>query len=243
MVEWQSHLNELRKRLGLILAAIVILFFSLISFANQIYAWLAKPLLKALPAQGQMIATSITAPLLVPIRFVFFLSIFLAIPWMLYQLWAFIAPGLRQQERKLIWFVAIFTSLLFYSGVIFAYYLVFPVLFHFFVSVTPAGVKFMPDISAYLDFIFNLFFAFGCAFEVPVLIVLLTKFNIVSLKALQQKRPYVIVGVFVLSMLIAPPDIFSQTLLAVPMWLLFEIGLLVSNFVSPKGYINVDASN
>ena len=181
-----------------------------------------------------MIATEVASPFLAPFKFALVLSIFLAMPFMLFHAWGFIAPGLYQRERRIVMPLLISSSLLFYSGLAFAYWVVFPLVFAFFTSVAPEGVTVMTDISNYLNFVLKLFFAFGLAFEIPVATVLLVWAGVTTREALREKRPYVIVGVFVVGMLLTPPDVISQTLLAIPMWLLFELGVIFSRFVEPE---------
>ena len=223
-----AHLVELRDRLLRIVVIVLVIFLILMPFANQLYQLLALPLLRALPAGASMIATEVTSPFLAPFKFAMVLAIFIGMPGILHQIWAFIAPGLRRSEQRLIFPLVISTAILFYLGVAFAYFVVFPLVFGFFVSVAPAGVAVMTDIGKYLDFVLKMFFAFGLAFEVPIATILLVKAGITTTESLAAKRPYIIVGAFVIGMLLTPPDVISQTLLAVPLWLLFEIGVYVS---------------
>ena len=229
-----THLVELRDRLIKIIAGIVIVLLVLFPFANQIYTFLADPLLKHLPAQSTMIAIEVAAPFLTPFKLVMLLSIVITIPWILYQLWAFIAPGLYKHEKRLVLPLLVSSSLLFYLGMVFAYYVVFPLVFGFFTKVTPEGVAVMTDISRYLDFVSKLFIAFGAAFEVPVLTFVLVMTGVTSVEALSGARSYVIVVAFVIGMLLTPPDVISQILLAIPVWLLFELGLLMSKIFINK---------
>lgn len=230
-----EHLIELRSRLLKSVAAIMVLFFPLYYFANPIYAFMAKPLQSALPAGATMIATQVTSPFLAPFKLTLVLSVFLAIPYILYQAWSFIAPGMYQQEKRLAIPLLVSSVLLFYMGVAFAYFVVFPLAFAFFASASPTGVAMMTDINSYLDFVLTLFFAFGFAFEIPIATVLMVKAGVTTEAALREKRPYVIVGCFVIGMVLTPPDVISQTLLAIPMWMLFEAGLYFSRYVpSPE---------
>ncbi len=229
-----THLIELRERLIRILIAVIAVFAVLFPFANDLYTHLAQPLLDHIPQGGGMIATEVASPFLAPFKFALVLSIFLSMPFMLFHAWGFIAPGLYQRERRIVMPLLISSSLLFYSGLAFAYWVVFPLVFAFFTSVAPEGVTVMTDISNYLNFVLKLFFAFGLAFEIPVATVLLVWAGVTTREALREKRPYVIVGVFVVGMLLTPPDVISQTLLAIPMWLLFELGVIFSRFVEPE---------
>ncbi len=225
-----SHLVELRTRLLRIVGAVLLIFCGLVYFANDIYYWVSKPLLSVLPDSTSMIATGVAAPFLTPFKLTMVLSFFVAIPVVLHQIWGFIAPGLYKHERRLIAPLLVFSSLLFYAGIAFAYFVVFPLAFHFFTQVAPEGVTIATDISSYLDFVLKLFFAFGIAFEIPITIILLVWTGATTAEKLIEKRAYVVVGVFVIGMLLTPPDIISQTLLAVPMWFLFEVGVFFSRF-------------
>ncbi|HDO1313283.1 twin-arginine translocase subunit TatC [Aeromonas veronii] len=229
-----SHLVELRTRLLRSITAILVVFLALIYFSNNIYDFVAQPLLSQLPAGTSMIATDVATPFLTPIKLTLVVSFFVAIPYLLYQAWAFIAPGLYQHERRLIMPLVVSSALLFYAGMAFAYYVVFPLVFGFFTSTAPAGVTVATDIASYLDFVLTLFFAFGVAFEIPVATILLCWTGVTTPQNLKEKRPYVIVGVFVVGMLLTPPDVFSQTLLAIPMWALWEIGLFFARFYVKK---------
>ena len=227
-----SHLIELRDRLLRSILAVVIVFLGLFHWANQLYSLLARPLLRALPKGGELIATEVTAPFFVPLKVTMMAAFLIALPYVLYQLWAFIAPGLYSHEKRLGVPLIIASVLLFYCGMAFAYFLVFPVVFGFITGVAPVGVAVMTDISKYLDFVITMFMAFGVTFEVPVIIVLLVKIGVVSVAKLREVRPYAIVGAFVIGAIFTPPDIVSQTMLAVPLWLLYEIGIIVASFVS-----------
>jgi len=226
-----GHLVELRTRLLRIVISICIIFLPLAFFANDLYAILATPLLATMPQGTSMIATEVASPFLTPFKFALVLSVFLGMPVILYHFWTFIAPGLYGHERKMMMPLLAGSVVLFYSGVLFAYYAVFPLVFAFLASVAPEGVAVMTDISSYLDFVLKLFFAFGMAFEIPIVTIVLVWAGAATPDQLVSKRPYVVVTAFVLGMLLTPPDIISQTLLAVPMWLLFEIGVLISRMV------------
>jgi len=223
-----DHLLELRNRLLRALLCILLVFCSLVYFAQDLYQYLALPLLAAMPAGSQMIATDVASPFFAPFKLTIVLSVFIAMPFLLYQIWSFVAPGLYQNEKRLIVPLMVASTVLFYSGIAFAYFAVFPVVFTFFTSVAPEGVVIATDISSYLDFVLKLFFAFGMAFEIPVVIILLCWTGVTTPKRLREKRPYVIVGAFVVGMLLTPPDIISQTMLAVPMLLLFELGIMIA---------------
>jgi len=223
-----EHLVELRDRLLRIVLAVLCFLLVLFPFANDIYHVLAEPLLRHLPQDASMIAIDVASPFLTPFKLTLVLSIFLAMPVALWQVWAFIAPGLYKHERRLVFPLMLTSSALFYLGAAFAYFVVFPLMFAFFQAVAPEGVAIMTDISRYLDFVLKLFFAFGLAFEVPIATILLVWTGFTTPKALVAKRPYIIVGAFVLGMMLTPPDIISQTLLALPMWLLFELGVFFS---------------
>lgn len=229
-----SHLIELRTRILRALLAVLVVFLCLFYFAQDIYAYVAQPLIATMPAGSNMIATDVASPFLAPFKLTLVLSFFVAIPVVLYQLWGFVAPGLYRNEKKLVAPLLISSTLLFYAGMAFAYYVVFPLAFMFFNSVAPDGVLISTDISSYLNFVLKLFFAFGVAFEIPVAIILMCWSGITTPDSLRKKRPYVIVGVFVVGMLLTPPDIISQTLLAIPMWLLFEIGVIIGGFYTKK---------
>ncbi|MBR9727531.1 twin-arginine translocase subunit TatC [Shewanella intestini] len=230
-----SHLLELRNKLLKAVGSVLIVFIALVYWANDIYQYVAMPLMDALPASGSMIATDVAAPFFAPFKLTLVLAFFVAIPYVLLQIWSFIAPGLYKHEKRLVMPLLVSSTLLFYMGIAFAYYVVFPVVFGFFTSVAPEGVEVATDISSYLSFILKLFFAFGLAFEIPVAVVLLCWAGVTTPKELQQKRPYIVVGAFVIGMLLTPPDIISQTMLAIPMLLLFEGGLIAAKMYTPKG--------
>ena len=205
--------------------AVLILFLALVPFANELYEWFAKPLISNLPQGGTMISTEPHGPFFIPFKFAFACAFALAIPMVLYQVWAFVAPGLYKNEKRIVLPLIVSSTLLFYLGIMFAYYVVFPIIFKFFIGMAPEGVAVMTDISSYMRFALKLFFAFGAAFEVPIATILLARMGVVSTDAMARQRPYIILGAFVLGMLMTPPDIFSQIMLAIPVWLLFELGL------------------
>ncbi len=229
-----GHLIELRNRLLRCVIAVILVFAALAAFAQEIYYQLAKPLMAVLPENSSMIATDVAAPFFAPFKLTFIVAICVAIPYILLQVWQFIAPALYGREKRLMAPLVISSTLLFYSGIAFAYFIVFPIIFGFFTSVAPEGVTVATDISNYLNFVLKLFFAFGLSFEIPVAILLMVWTGVTTRAALAEKRPYIVVGAFVLGMLLTPPDVISQTLLAVPMWLLFELGLILSRFYQPK---------
>ena len=229
-----SHLLELRDRLLRAVGAVLLLFLVTAPFANTLYEYLAAPLMSALPEGNTMISTEPHGPFFVPFKFAFAFATAVAMPYLLYQLWAFVAPGLYDSEKRLAVPLLISSSGLFYLGILFAYFIVFPVIFAFFTSTAPEGVAVMTDINAYLSFVLKLFFAFGLAFEVPVATVLMVRMGVTTTTSLAAKRPYIIVGAFVVGMLLTPPDLFSQTMLAIPVWILFEVGLYVSKMVKPR---------
>lgn len=226
-----THLTELRSRLVKIVAAIGLFTVVMLPFSNELYEIVSQPLKAYLPEGASMIATEVASPFLTPFKLTMVLALFAAMPVILYQIWGFIAPGLYRKEKNIVAPLLISSVLLFYAGMAFAYFLVFPLVFSFFTSVAPDGVAIMTDINQYLSFVLKLLFAFGIAFEIPVALVLLAWMNIIDASKLPAKRPYIIVLCFVLGMLLTPPDVISQTLLAVPMWGLFELGTLVAKRV------------
>jgi len=228
---FMSHLVELRDRLLRCVIALVLVFICLFPWARDLYSLLAKPLLASLPAGGQLIATEVTAPFLVPIKVTLMAALVIALPYLLYQIWAFVAPGLYAHEKKLVMPLVATSTLLFLCGMAFAYFLVFPIVFHFIISVAPEGVAVMTDIGKYLDFVLTLFLAFGVTFEVPVAVVILVRMGMVSVAKLRDIRPYVIVGAFVIGAIFTPPDMVSQVMLAVPLWVLYELGIFVAQWV------------
>jgi len=229
-----SHLLELRQRLMRILLMVLIIFLALFYFANDLYTYLSSPLSALLPEGTSMIATDVTSPFFAPFKLTLVASIFLAMPVILHQIWGFIAPGLYQNEKRLAIPLLVSSIFLFYAGIAFAYYVVFPLIFGFFTSVGPENVAVMTDISSYLNFVLKLFFAFGIVFEIPIATLLLIWTGAATADSLAEKRAYVLVGCFVLGMLLTPPDIISQSLLAVPMWLLFEVGILMGRIFVKK---------
>ncbi|KUM51727.1 twin-arginine translocase subunit TatC [Rheinheimera sp. EpRS3] len=235
-----GHLIELRNRLLRCVVAVIIVFAGLAAFAQEIYHILAQPLMAVLPENSSMIATDVAAPFFAPFKLTFIVAICVAIPYILLQVWQFIAPALYSREKRLMAPLVMSSTLLFYSGIAFAYYIVFPIIFGFFTSVAPEGVTVATDISNYLDFVLKLFFAFGLSFEIPVAILLMVWTGVTTRAELAEKRPYIIVGAFILGMLLTPPDVLSQTLLAVPMWLLFELGLALSRFYQPATTENTE---
>lgn len=229
-----SHLLELRNRLLRCIVCVLVVFCTLVYWANDIYTLLATPLTSNLPEGATMIATNVATPFFTPIKLTIVTSIFLSVPFILYQIWAFVAPALYKHEKRLVYPLLVSSTLLFYCGVAFAYYVVFPLVFGFLTSTAPEGVQMATDISSYLDFVLTIFMAFGICFEVPVAIILLCWAGITTPEDLRSKRPYIIVAAFVIGMLLTPPDVFSQTLLAIPMCLLFEVGVICSKFYKPK---------
>ena len=228
-----SHLVELRSRLIKIAATVIVLFVALLPFSQRIFQIVSKPLVEVLPGQ-KMIATAVASPLLTPFKLTFFVALIVAMPLVLYQVWAFVAPGLYRKEKHFAFPLLASSILLFYAGVAFAYFVVFPLVFGFFTAVTPPGVEMMTDISSYLDFITTIVLAFGIAFEVPVATVLIVWTGLTTPDKLGKARPYVFLTAFVVGMLLTPPDIISQTLLAVPVYLLYEVGILMSRLIAKK---------
>lgn len=237
-----SHLMEVRDRLMRMLAAILIVFLGLTPFANKLYTLLADPLMRHMPENSSMIAIEVASPFLIPFKLALVLAIFICVPYLLYQIWGFIAPGLYRHERRMVVPVLVSSTVLFYLGGLFAYYVVFPLVFAFLTASAPEGVSVMTDIGKYLDFVLTLFFAFGAAFEVPVVTFVLVWLGVVTPEALAHKRPYVIVGAFVLGMLLTPPDVISQTMLAIPMWLLFELGIFMAKHFIPRKENSADSN-
>ncbi|WP_392562893.1 twin-arginine translocase subunit TatC [Orbus sturtevantii] len=229
-----AHLIELRTRLLRCLICIMLIFLALLYFANDIYSIVANPLVRQLPEGSVMIATDIAAPFFTPIKLTAIVALFVSIPYLLFQVWGFVAPALYQKERRLILPLVVSSTTLFYVGLAFAYFVVFPLAFYFFINTAPMDIAINTDITKYLDFVMTLFVVFGFAFEVPVAIILLCWSGVTSPQSLKKKRPYIIVGVFIVAMFLTPPDVFSQTLLAIPMCLLFEIGLFFAKFYKPR---------
>lgn len=230
-----SHLFELRDRLIRILLSVGIVFICLFPWAKDLYALLALPMLKVLPSGGQMIATDVVGVFLVPMKVTLMLAFLIALPYVLYQIWAFVAPGLYDHEKRLALPLVTASVTLFFIGMAFAYFLVFPTVFGFMAKIAPEGVAWMTDIEKYVSFVMTTFVAFGVTFEVPVVVVVLVRIGIVELATLKQWRPYVIVGAFVIGAIFTPPDVVSQLMLAIPLCLLFELGLLVARFTGSRG--------
>ncbi|SFT83149.1 twin-arginine translocase subunit TatC [Halomonas saccharevitans] len=229
-----EHLIELRSRLMRAVVAILVIFLGLYAFANDIYSFVAQPLMALLPEGSQMIATEVASPFLAPFKLTLVVAVFAAIPYVLHQAWAFVAPGLYDNEKALALPILASSIALFYGGAAFAYYVVFPLLFQFFTQTGPENVAVMTDINQYLNFVLKLFFAFGVAFEIPIATFLLILSGATTVESLSKKRPYVVLGCFVIGMLLTPPDVVSQSLLAVPMYLLYEVGLLFGRLVRRK---------
>lgn len=238
-----DHLIELRDRLLHMVLAILIVFVALFAFSEDIFTIAAEPLLNLMPEGTSMIATGVTSPFLVPFKLVLLLSVLVTIPYLLHQIWAFIAPGLYHHEKRMATPLLISSVILFYCGIAFAYFVIFPILFGFFIGIAPEGVAVMTDIGQYLDFIIAIFLAFGIAFEVPVATFLLIAAGVTSVDKLASKRPYIIIGAFVVGMLLTPPDVISQSLLAIPIWLLFELGLIASRIFLKEKEENVIMEN
>lgn len=226
-----QHLLDLKTSLTRGILAIIVFFLVLFPFANEIYVYISEPLTRYLPPETSMIATGVASPFLTPFKLSFVLAIYLAMPYLLYQLWRFIAPALYTHEKQLVGPILFFSSFLFYAGGAFAYYVVFPLVFGFLSTAAPDGVTVATDIAAYLDFVIKMFFAFGMAFEIPIATVILVATGVTTTANLAEKRPYIVVGCFVVGMLLTPPDVISQTLLALPMWLLFEMGIIFSRLI------------
>lgn len=226
-----AHLIELRTRLLRAILLLLLVFLALAPFANRLYHLLAEPVLAHLPAGSSMIAVDVTTPFLTPLKLSFFVAVLVTMPWLLYQIWAFVAPGLYRHEQKLATPLLASSVLLFYTGCAFAYFVVLPTVFAFLTAVAPEGVAVMPDINHYLDFVLVLFFAFGICFEIPVAVVILVALGVVDVPRLRRARPYVVVGAFVAGAVLTPPDVISQILLAVPIWILYEIGILFARSV------------
>lgn len=229
-----AHLTELRDRLLRAVLAVLLVFVVLFPFANEIYAFISEPLRALLPEGSSMIATEVASPFLTPFKLTLVMAIFIAIPFVLYQVWAFVAPGMYKQEKRIAFPLLASSVVLFYAGAAFAYYVVFPLIFAFFTSVGPSDVTVMTDINRYLDFVLKLFFAFGVAFEIPIAAVILIYSGVTTADALAKKRPYIVVGCFIVGMLMTPPDVISQSLLAIPMWMLFELGVFFGRLVVRK---------
>ncbi|HBQ40084.1 MAG TPA: twin-arginine translocase subunit TatC [Halieaceae bacterium] len=236
-----AHLTELRDRLLRALLAVLIVFIGLFPFANEIYSFVSEPLRALLPEGTSMIATDVASPFLTPFKLTLVAAIFIAIPYVLYQAWSFIAPGMYRHEKRLAVPLLASSVMLFYAGAAFAYYVVFPLVFGFFTSVGPEDIAIMTDINSYLNFVLKLFFAFGISFEIPIAVVIMISAGITTPEDLARKRPYVIVGCFVFGMLLTPPDVISQALLAVPMWCLFELGIVFGRIIKRRSAAAADA--
>jgi len=234
------HLIELRSRLLRVVIFVAVVFFGLFNFSNQIYGIVSAPLQKLLPTNSSMIATDVISPFLTPMKLTLFVALLVSIPFILYQIWAFVAPGLYKHEKSIALPLLVSSVLLFYTGMAFAYFVVFPLIFGYITHVGLKGVSNMTDITKYLDFVLQMFFAFGFAFEIPVATILLIQAEIISARALIKKRPYVIVGCFVVGMILTPPDVMSQISLAVPMWILFEAGVYIGLIVEKRKLKNTD---
>ena len=229
-----QHLIELRDKLLHSVIAILIIFIGIFPFANEVYGFIAAPIISVLPSGTNIIAIGVISPFLTPLKMALIFAVYLAMPYLLYQIWSFIAPALYKHERQMIVPLIVSSTILFYAGILFSFYVVFPVIFGFLSSVGPSIVDFTPDIQYYLDFVLKVSFAFGVAFEVPIATILLIMFNITTIEKLKNNRPYVIIGAFILGMLLTPPDIISQVLIAIPMWLLFEAGLIFAPMFKRK---------
>jgi len=229
-----EHVIELRRRILRALLVVVVLFFPVYYFANEVYQFVAAPLLAHLPSDATMIATEVASPFLTPFKLAVVTAVFAAMPFILHQAWAFVSPGLYLHEKRFALPLLVSSIALFYGGMAFAYYLVFPLVFAFFAAVAPEGVTMMTDINRYLDFVLKMFFAFGIAFEIPIAILLMVWTGLTTPESLARKRPYVIVGCFIVGMLLTPPDVISQLLLAIPTWMLFEVGVFLARFVARR---------
>jgi sec-independent protein translocase protein TatC len=238
-----AHLIELRTRLLNSFVAVLLVFICLFPFARKLYALLAHPLLAKLPKGGQMIATDVTTPFFVPLKVAMMAAFLIALPYVLYQLWRFVAPGLYSHEKRMVWPLIVASTLLFFCGMAFAYFVVFPVVFGFITANAPQGVAVMTDIEKYLSFVLTMFVAFGITFQVPVAVVLLVHMGVVSVDKLKQARPYVIVGAFVVGAIFTPPDVVSQFMLATPLWLLYEAGMVVAGWTGKKKEVSADTQS
>ena len=229
-----GHLQELRSRIIQSLVVIFVCFLGLIYFSNDIYLLLSQPLMSFLPSDSSMIATEVASPFLTPLKLTFYASLLISMPFLLNQIWRFIAPGMYENEKSLSFLLMLSSLLLFYLGILFTYFVILPLVFGFFTGAAPDGILIMTDISRYLDFVLSMMFAFSFAFEIPVFIFLLIWSGISSSESLRNKRPYVVIGCFTVGMLITPPDVVSQSLLAIPAWILFELGIILANFFVEK---------
>jgi sec-independent protein translocase protein TatC len=229
-----SHLIELRTRLIRIVSFLLVVVVVQLPFAGKIYTIMAQPVMAYLPEGSSMIATGVLSPFLTPFKMVFILALIISMPFILYQIWAFVSPGLYKHEKRIARPLLFSSILLFYLGCLFAYFVIFPILFQFIPAISPVGVNYMPDINSYLDIVVRLFFAFGFAFEVPIAVILMILMGVTTPEKLANSRPYVIVGVFVVGMILTPPDMISQTLMAIPMWMLFEIGIVMGRVLKSR---------
>lgn len=229
-----SHLIELRSRLIKAVVFLLVVIIIQLPFAGKIYSLMASPVMAYLPEGSSMIATGVLSPFLTPFKMVFILGIIISMPIILYQLWAFVSPGLYKNEKRIARPLLFSSIFLFYLGCLFAYFVIFPILFQFIPAISPAGVNYMPDINSYLDIVVRLFFAFGLAFEVPIAVILMILMGVTTPEKLANSRPYVIVGVFVVGMILTPPDLISQTLMAIPMWMLFEVGIVMGRILKKR---------
>ena len=238
-----EHIVELRSRILRSLTFVAVLFLPIYYFAEVLFTWVADPLMSRLPAGAGMIATQVASPFLAPFKLAIYAAIFVGVPFLLHQLWSFVSPGLYRHEKRFALPLLISSVILFYCGMAFSYFLVFPIVFTFFIEVSPTGISMMTDINQYLDFVMKMFLAFGLAFEIPIATLLLVWSGLTTPNAMAAKRPYVIIGCFVLGMFLTPPDVVSQLLLAIPMWLLFEVGVLLARFVSRKDELEANSES
>jgi sec-independent protein translocase protein TatC len=238
-----EHVIELRRRILRSLLVVVVLFFPVYYFANEVYQFVAAPLLAHLPSDASMIATEVASPFLTPFKLAMVTAVFAAMPFILHQAWAFVSPGLYLHEKRFALPLLVSSIALFYAGMAFAYYLVFPLVFAFFAAVAPEGVTMMTDINRYLDFVLKMFFAFGLAFEIPIAILLMVWTGLSTPESLARKRPYVVVGCFAVGMLLTPPDVLSQLLLAIPTWMLFEVGVFLARFLTKRSAERTEAAD
>ena len=229
-----EHIVELRSRILRSLGFVAVLFLPIYYFAEPLFTWVADPLMSRLPAGAGMIATQVASPFLAPFKLAIYAAIFVGVPFLLHQLWSFVSPGLYRHEKRFALPLLISSVVLFYCGMAFSYFLVFPIVFTFFIEISPTGISMMTDINQYLDFVMKMFLAFGLAFEIPVATLLMVWSGLTTPDAMAAKRPYIIIGCFVLGMFLTPPDVVSQLLLAIPMWLLFEVGVVLAKFVSRR---------
>ena len=238
-----QHLVELRDILLRSVIAILVVFISLFPFANEVYSFIAAPIINVLPEGGNIIAIGVISPFLTPLKMALIMAVYIAMPYLLYQIWKFIAPALYKREKQMVMPLIISSTILFYAGLLFSFYVVFPVIFGFLSDIGPSTVDFTPDIQYYLDFVLKVSFAFGVAFEVPIATILLIMFGATTIENLKKNRPYVVIGAFILGMLLTPPDIISQTLIAIPMWLLFEAGLIFAPLFTRKAESETEPDN